>query len=202
MNTSRYLPCPIPSYLKTVPTRHLHPKKLAMSNFFNPLELKITHYYVDDILFSKHPQCEHLSPHGTTFFREEDTPIPFTSLHSPSDSAWAYPRGCYSPVGRLKHRIATAAQPHAWPEPPLAGEEITTSRRTHDVVTPPIDLWSDDEDGKPCYMGPDQFYRAGLPMGSHLSPGRVQLLRATAHTTPPHSTSHTTSPPTACHPGV
>ena len=169
-----------------------------MSNFLNQLEQRITHYYVDDILFSQHPLYEHLSPHGTTFFRVEDTPIPFTSLHSPNDSAWAYPRGCYSPVERLKHRIATAAQPQAWPEPPLAGEENTTSRRTHDVVTPPIDLWSEDEDGKPCYMGPDLFYRAGLPMGSHLSPGRVQLL----HTTPPHSTPHTTSPPTACNPGV
>ena len=72
--------------------------------------------------------------------------------HSPSSSVWAHPPGCHSPVARLKHSVATAAQPHAWPEPPLAGEENSTNRRTHDVVTPPMDLWSDDEDGKPCYI--------------------------------------------------
>ena len=169
-----------------------------MSNFLNQLEQRITHYYVDDILFSQHPLYEHLSPHGTTFFRVEDTPIPFTSLHSPNDSAWAYPSGCYSPVARLKHRVNTAAKPASWPAPPLAGEDSTISRRQYEVVTPPVNLWSDDEDGQPCWTGPELFYRAGLPMGSQLSPGRVQLL----HTTPPHSTPHTTSPPTACNPGV
>ena len=201
LNKSRYLPCPIPSYLKTVPTRQLHPKKLAMPNFLS--ELKSTHYYVDDMLFSKHLQHEHPSTHGTTFFREEDTPIPFTSPHSPSNSAWAYPRGCHGPVERLTHRVSKAARPTSWPEPPLAGEVSTTSRRKHEVVTPPSNLWSDDEDGQPCWTGPEQLYCAGLPMGSELSPGRVQqLLRPRARTSPPHPTSYRTTPPTACHPGV
>ena len=119
LNTSHHLPCPVPSYLKPAPTRQLHPKKLAMSNFLS--ELKITHCHVDDILFSKRPQCEHLSPHGTSFFREEDTPIPFTSPHSPSNSAWAHPRGCHGPVERLKHRISKepdlpVGQSHLLPE--------------------------------------------------------------------------------------
>ena len=138
--------------------------------------------------------------HYTTFFRVEDTPFPFTSPHTPSSSVWACPPGCFSPVARLKHRVATAAQPHAWPELPLAGEDSTTSRRKHEVVTPPSNLWSDDEDGQPCWTGPELFYCAGLPMGSQLSPGRMHSLRPSAHTTPPHPTSHPTSPPTACQP--
>ena len=175
-----------------------------MSNNLNPrsIEQKTSISYIDDLLFPKHPQYAHLSPHSTTFFREEDTPFPFTSPHSPSSSVWAYPTGCYGPVARLKHRVNPAAKPTSWPAPPLAGEDSTTSRRKHEVVTPPSNLWSDDEDGQPCWTGPEPFYCAGLPMGSQLMTGRMQLLPSSAHTTPPHSTSHSTSPPTACHPGV
>ena len=197
-----YSPCPAPSYLKTVPTRHPRTSK-NMSNNLKPRTLKSTIYYIDDILIPTAPQYAHLLPHSTTFFRKEDTSFPFASPHSPSSSVWEHPRGCYAPVARLKHRISKAARPASWPEPPLAGEDSTTSRRKYEVVTPPVNLWSEDEDGQPWYTGPEQFYCAGLPMGSQLSPGRMQqLLRPRAHTTPPHSTPHTTSPPTACNPGV
>ena len=109
----------------------------------------------------------------------------------------SYPPGCYSPVARLKHRIATAAKPTSWPEPPLAGEDISTSRRKHEVVTLPSNLWSDNEDGQPCWTGPDRFYSAGLPMGSQLSPGLCNcydLVRA-----PHHHIPHPTPPPLQLH---
>ena len=137
---------------------------------------------------------------------EEDTSFPFTSPHSPSSSAWAYPPGCYGPVARLKHRASKAAKPASslgQSHLSLAAEDISTSRRKHVVVTvtPPSNPWLDNEDSQPCWSGQDQFYRAGLPTRSQLSPGRMQqLLRPRARTSTPHSTSP--PPPTACHPGV
>ena len=113
---------------------------------------------------------------------------PLTAQHGHvlgSDETNMCPPGCHGPVARLKHRVTAAAKPTSWPEPPLAGEDIR----------------SDDKDGQLCWTGQDQFYRAWLPMGSQLSPGRMQLLRPRARTTPPQSSSHPTSP-TACHPGV
>ena len=104
----------------------------------------------------------------------------------------------YGPVARLKHRVSKAARPASWPEPPLAGEDSNTSRRKHEVVTPPSNLWSDDEDGQPCWTGPEQFYCAGLPMGSQLSPGRMQHCYVHVRT-PHHHIPHPTPPPLQLH---
>ena len=99
----------------------------------------------------QHAMCCHVyGRDSTTFFRREDTNIPFTSPpHPPSSPAWACPACCFNPVARLKQRIATAVQPTGWPEPPLAGEENSADRRTHEVVTPPVNLYSEDEDAQP-----------------------------------------------------